>query len=128
MRRPPEKVDVWSFCLKHAHGAVTIQGSTLKPACPDLARATRMRQPPEKVDVGRRCAAESKDSPARIAEARASAVYASISSSRWYTCALRRHPRSHLAMLAWALLNASNHRRTPQSKKVLAAHPCDALL
>ena len=51
-----------------------------------LARATRMRQPPEKVLVARPCAAVSKDRPARMALARASAVYASISSSRWYTC------------------------------------------
>ena len=46
-----------------------------------------MRQPPENVLVARPCAAVSKDSPARMALARASAVYASISSSRWYTCA-----------------------------------------
>ena len=44
-----------------------------------------MRQPPEKVRVGRPCIAASKESPARMRAARASAPYASISSNRLCT-------------------------------------------
>ncbi len=47
--------------------------------------ATRMRQPPLNVCVARCCMSGSKESPARMAAARASAPCASISSSRLYT-------------------------------------------
>ena len=58
-----------------------------------LASATRMRQPPEKVLVARRCMAGSKESPARMRAARASALYASISSRRLCTCVQSKAPR-----------------------------------
>ena len=50
-----------------------------------LASATRIRQPPENVLVARRCMSASKDSPARMRAALASAAYASISSRRLCT-------------------------------------------